>query len=1056
MTQSALDRALELCAVTGRFSPTALVSVLGDDLTAQGETDALWRGLSTQVTEVLAPSFGWSLRPDTRRAVLASLTSQKQIRAVLQRARGLPPQEPFGEFLRQFLQGRHVKVETSHLPDSSEGLAQQLTRAGAMLDAVQFAQAVPALDASHLKQTLNAVKRYIIELQRRRDMAVVLPEEHIGYGAQRTRISAFLRGVTTDEDTRPMFVSGLGGVGKSALLARIFKYWQRRKGAPLTVILDFDRRQLNAGAPEELFKEFLRQTAAGIQDKGFDAAQAQAISDGLQAMRNDVYVGSDSFGGERSYQAQIDAIEARLPEMMAQPWTEQLLAHPIAVLFDTFEALEWADTHGVRSVLRFEDLLRRFFPHLRSLFVGREDPLDDAGMTALFGAEPRRIRLQGLNVADAVKLLDHEDTRLAGSEADRRLADTAFNKKIAKITRGHPLALLMLAKHVHSDADALQELKDEIEKGRWVGAQFAQKFTYERTLSRITNREVRQLAHPGLVLHQINADLIRFVLAGPCFGEATDISPEKAERLLAELAKEYWLVKDGTRGFDLRHRPDLRLLMVPGLFAEPLQSDRPEEQARKRALTEKARQVCRNAHDYFRAGPPAPSLNAQARWQEIPSARREAYALYYLALISQDDPPSFSETVAQEMHREFQDEWDLLPRSWRVQVNALREEFVAEDDLDLLSGALFEKAQKQAFSQESQVGRSSRGFGLSEQTPHPSRREDAQQGASTTRTARNISRAFGTANFDELQTQPIAEYLQTVLEADFQSQVMDLARQGLWSLPIWQATLWHATNRPETITPHAALSIVQALVDPSQDRKDRLEWLIEGTGVTFSEALEIPDWFGHVLDRYRYDVGPRWRDPDSKFRQLVFDPSVLCLGVSGRPEEMFQSLKRYMPDVARIAAQLHQDPSPSLSTFEKLYANARNFTVTLSRGTLLRPEISSFFAKMLRGLTPDIHEPLASVLSTIDDAQIRTAVSELEPHARFLPHEFVSQTTQKGQRHIISLALVEAVDRVGHLRPFMQSLKSADPRMERLVKMYDFITYAFFEPTAPYLQNYDL
>lgn len=108
---------------------------------------------------------------------------------------------------------------------------------------------------------------------------------------------------------------------------------------------------------------------------------------------------------------------------------------------------------------------------------------------------------------------------------------------------------------------------------------------------------------------------------------------------------------------------------------------------------------------------------------------------------------------------------------------------------------------------------------------------------------------------------------------------------------------------------------------------------------------------------------------------------------------------------------------------------------------------------MLRGLTPEIYEPLASILTEMDDKHITRAVVVRREHAMFLPIEF-TDTKREGFGEHLSLALIETVDRVGQLRPFMHSLKFADRRIETLVNMYEFVTDAFFEPTGKHLNSY--
>src|SRR5262249_15260965 len=85
---------------------------------------------------------------------------------------------------------------------------------------------------------------------------------------------------------------------------------------------------------------------------------------------------------------------------------------------------------------------------------------------------------------------------------------------------------------------------------------------YVRILEHVHDPDVRRLAHPGLVLRKVTADIIRDVLAERC--GVVISTPKRAEELFAELARETSLVSlVRVSGVDeLRHRPDVRRVML--------------------------------------------------------------------------------------------------------------------------------------------------------------------------------------------------------------------------------------------------------------------------------------------------------------------------------------------------------------------------------------------------------------------------------------------------------------------------------------------------------------
>jgi formylglycine-generating enzyme required for sulfatase activity len=102
-------------------------------------------------------------------------------------------------------------------------------------------------------------------------------------------------------------------------------------------------------------------------------------------------------------------------------------------------------------------------------------------------------------------------------------------------------------------------------KGKSIEAQL-----YHRILDHIHDPEVKKLAHPGLILRKITANLIEEVLAGPC---GIDVSrPGKAQELFDKLAKEIAVVENYESGV-LMHRPDVRALTLRMLIEDQKMKD---------------------------------------------------------------------------------------------------------------------------------------------------------------------------------------------------------------------------------------------------------------------------------------------------------------------------------------------------------------------------------------------------------------------------------------------------------------------------------------------------
>jgi tetratricopeptide (TPR) repeat protein len=137
--------------------------------------------------------------------------------------------------------------------------------------------------------------------------------------------------------------------------------------------------------------------------------------------------------------------------------------------------------------------------------------------------------------------------------------------RMVALVHGNPLSL-RLAAQVFAQAD-LPALESAVEQ-----ALFDAEFTHERVQGMLHARIVasldeplRQVADPGLVVRRLTPAVIEQVLAAHC-GLLLQ-PPWTAEELFQGLQREVALVEPAGPGM-LRHRPDVRLLMLPLLRAK--------------------------------------------------------------------------------------------------------------------------------------------------------------------------------------------------------------------------------------------------------------------------------------------------------------------------------------------------------------------------------------------------------------------------------------------------------------------------------------------------------
>jgi len=132
---------------------------------------------------------------------------------------------------------------------------------------------------------------------------------------------------------------------------------------------------------------------------------------------------------------------------------------------------------------------------------------------------------------------------------------TAFDA-INELADGNPLVLRLAAR-------VAKEAGPQALTGAEGRREVAAAYLYRFLLSRIGDPKLRGLAEPGLVVRRINADVIAEVLA-PAL--KLRLQPGEAVTLFDVLATHHWLVEpDPTPGW-VRHRSDIRTVLLRLLY----------------------------------------------------------------------------------------------------------------------------------------------------------------------------------------------------------------------------------------------------------------------------------------------------------------------------------------------------------------------------------------------------------------------------------------------------------------------------------------------------------
>jgi hypothetical protein len=513
----AAELALRFAALSAHFDPNdaLLAAGLGAAHHAPSEPEALKRmavvSELADACETRVAQSRWRMRSAPRARILEVHRTDRGKLVQWRRTK-----EPFDDEARgvckaligegEFSRGAVLDVVNEPAPDAA-----QIRR---LIDAITLAQ--PVAPAGSLIPELLAS---LAKAQSTGDPEADLLEGGV-YG--RDKEFAEIRRELEKQWSLPsgplmVYVGGMGGVGKSTLLAEVRR--RERADGAICVSLDFDRPGIEGGRPLNLAREVARQVTEQLGSRA-------AVLYGVIAEASGV-----SRRG-RSDKAETGSLMNGIADVVRSSDQRLLLS------LDTIESLTLHGDVAARDLLDWLRELRRTMGRVAVIAAGRET------LPRVLANEAHLILLDGLP-----------------PEASRKLLATkGFEGKAAEdlisLARGNPLVLRlgMRLLAVSGTDGALQSGGISGEDAAVVKAGQL----YRLILSRIPSEELRAIAHPGLLLRQLNARMLREVIA-PAVGLGA-LDPVRAQDLLDRLARHAWLVdlRDGW----LVHRPELRLILL--------------------------------------------------------------------------------------------------------------------------------------------------------------------------------------------------------------------------------------------------------------------------------------------------------------------------------------------------------------------------------------------------------------------------------------------------------------------------------------------------------------
>lgn len=571
-----IDQARVYAALSGPFDPVqALRSIDQVETAGPSELTAIAAGLSQACDTILSAVTGrWLMRGAERRRILNGLAADDRVQSAVAWRWEKEPDQPTVDLLNAIeavgiFAGDAIAAAVREDADREmlERLALGLGRAGSL--APQYQQ-VPRVNAAltHL------------------DLVASINQDR-GFFGRQAEIAQIVRWLDSAAAGRPataMYVDGLPGIGKSALLEKVTATLLGRDDEWVLVRFDFDRAGLDVLDSVGLTLEFARQVSAQLP------GSEQRIQQARERVAN-----APLLKGEG---------QERVPEELGPVLANALSSPPrrIFLTLDTLEVLRArGETHPARLFSWLNQLATVLNVPIAIVGAGRGGALDSASPHV-----QEQIPLTGLDPDSADHLLERLDVD-PESWADLRI-----------IADGNPLALRLAAKFANEHGT------QDLPKARGRG-ELAVPYLYRFILSRLDDEALKKLAVPGLVVRLINAEVIREVV-GPWVG-LKGLTIARAEELFDTLASQHWLVEPTVGGF-VRHRADMRSVLLPLLYdAEPAKSAR----------------IDRAAAKWFGARPETWSAVESAYHQLQLMRRRSAVPPIDPAVLAQLDPLTIAE-----------------------------------------------------------------------------------------------------------------------------------------------------------------------------------------------------------------------------------------------------------------------------------------------------------------------------------------------------------------------------------------------------------------------------
>jgi hypothetical protein len=564
-----MSSAAQVLSELGTRVSDLLVSGLIEELAVKATFDleqdvpAEQREAVTVVSDQLSDRGGrqeWMLKESARVKALARVLRRGGLAAtgVVRARTGRPSDSAIQRVLDVILRGEAVNLDAL---DEDELLA--ALHVGRWCAVAGSLAGVPSLGRELDREWIEGRLALIETL---RPIREITADGCVGREAELERMREYVGGPSRANLAArpPLLVYGVGGVGKSTLIAQFLLELAGRPDPVAWAYLDLDRPSLSSYNPLVLLTDLIRQVGA----------QHPQIRRFLDYRGSEAFEGSHGVGLEGADFESWRALAPRVANAVNDSSEGRLV-----VVLDTYEELQRADlTGGTRSagerLYGMFAILADYTDRFRLVVSGRAPALTFVASTTT-GAE-QNLQVAAFDGPAATRVLEHlyekELGRVPENEppADRRL-DPVLADEVVDTVGGTPLTLRLAARVLALEGEA--GLDDAAARAAVVGRvtdEFVTGFLYHRILGHIRagdlkDREtLRQVATASLALRLVTPELLRAVIF-PALGRPDLDAAVMLPGLLAETA-----LADNQDGA-ARLRDELR---GPALLA--LRYDKPE------------------------------------------------------------------------------------------------------------------------------------------------------------------------------------------------------------------------------------------------------------------------------------------------------------------------------------------------------------------------------------------------------------------------------------------------------------------------------------------------